>query len=121
LTYIERSYVQGTHSLKEDRNMLKTRMRLVAATLVAALALTAIGTAPADARYRHRNDAAAFAAFAAVAGTIATIAAARAHRNRYYDPYYYGGPVYYGPPAYVGPRWYGGHRHRHYRHRHWRR
>lgn len=63
---------------------------------------SAATTADFSARRRHyrRGNAAALGAVLGVFGTIAAIAAA----DRYRDDYYYGDPYYYGP----GPYYYGG-------------
>jgi len=104
--------------------------RSMAVALAAAMALTSLNLAPAQAaapkssgqsqltqsiatitdfsaRRRHyrRGNAAALGAFMGVFGTIAAIAAA----NQYRDGYYYGDPYSYGPgPYYYGGGYYGG-------------
>ena len=107
----------------------------MALALTAAVALTSLNLAPAQAaaskasgqqvtentgidfsaRRRHRGNRAALGAAIGVFGAIAAIAAAERYRDRhyyddryYYRPYSYGGPYSYGPvyPYYgFGHRW----------------
>jgi hypothetical protein len=111
--------------------MRRTIRGSIAAALAAALALSALDLAPAQAlpvkqqqasgpatldlsaRRRHhrhyRSNRAALRAFGIIAGTIAGIAAAKAARRdcRYYGGCYYGYGYRYGPPRYY-------YRHRYY-------
>jgi hypothetical protein len=109
--------------------------RVVAATLIAALALTSLDLVPAQAapkntgasqvtqdtaattemsarRRWRRGNRAALGAFLGFFGTVAAIATANQYRNGYYfdDPYY--GPYVYGAPYGYAPG---------YRYRDWRR
>jgi hypothetical protein len=104
-----------------EREMLTIRTGVIATVAAAAIALTSFGAAPAHARYRN-GDAAAAAAIAGVFGTVGAIIAANAARDRYrayHGPYYATPYPYYGAPVYRryhgGPRWHGWHR------RHWHR
>ena len=84
--------------------MLTNRMRILAATVAAAVAFTSASFTPASAR--SRGDAAALAAIVGVFGTIAAIAAADAYRDHH--PHYYGHRPYYGGPYAPPPAYYGG-------------
>lgn len=113
--------------------------RSIAATLAAAVTLTSLNLAPAQAsaadgtgqsqvtrssaatteisarrRHYHRGNAAALGAVLGVFGAIAAIAAA----DRYRNDYYYGGGPYYGPYGYGAPVY--SYRYGHHHHRHWR-
>ena len=118
--------------------------RSIAATLAAAVTLTSLNLAPAQAaaadgtgqsqvthssavntelsarrRHYNRGNAAALGAVLGVFGAIAAVAAA----DRYRDNYYYGGGPYYGPYGYGAPYGYAPvypYRYGHHHHRHWR-
>jgi hypothetical protein len=109
--------------IKEKENTMRTNLRrTLIAAVAATVAFTSIGLTPADARYRHRGNAAAAAAVFGLFGTIAAIAAADAARDDYYGGYY-GGPYSYAPAPYYGyggrggyrGHWHGGH---HWHHHH---
>jgi len=88
--------------------------RCIVAAFAGILAVSTIGLTPAQARHRHRGDAAVLGAVAGVFGTIAALAANDQYRNDYGCYGCYGGPYYapYGYAPHYGYR--RGYRHWHH-------